>query len=209
MSAVGAAVAGGLISSAGQIYANQQNIAANEARFGEQTELANSAHQREVIDLKKAGLNPILSASGSGAAVPQLGAPTVGSVADSLGDGVSSAGRLAALEIPLKESQVALNSAQAENLRNDGVLKRVTAESIARGEEGSKASLRKAKDVSSSIGDRFGKWFADKFGPKPIEPGMTKRSIEDRLLKDDLEWNKAVEQYRSFGWPNRVRTKRR
>lgn len=36
-------------------------------------DLANSAHQREVNDLKMAGLNPVLSAGGSGSATPQLG----------------------------------------------------------------------------------------------------------------------------------------
>ena len=43
-----------------------------------QAEMANTAHQREVKDLIAAGLNPILSSGGNGAAVPS-GATAVGS----------------------------------------------------------------------------------------------------------------------------------
>lgn len=46
-------------------------------------ELANSSHQREVADLEAAGLNPILSASGNGASVPQLKAADAKSLIDS------------------------------------------------------------------------------------------------------------------------------
>lgn len=52
------------------------------ARMNNQTsiDLANTAHQREVKDLRDAGLNPILSATGgNGAAMPSLSTPNGGS----------------------------------------------------------------------------------------------------------------------------------
>lgn len=78
-----ALVAAGLISTAGSLYTNSRNrkfqadvndvnwqiAAMNNATS---VDLANSAHQREVQDLRAAGLNPILSAGGSGAVTPSL-----------------------------------------------------------------------------------------------------------------------------------------
>lgn len=69
---------GGLLNFAGGIWAGDQNHkeANNQRNF--QSEMSSSAHQREVADLRAAGLNPILSATGgSGASTPSGSMPNI------------------------------------------------------------------------------------------------------------------------------------
>lgn len=83
-------LAGGISTAAG-LYTNKKNRESQEnanainweiARQNNATqiEMANTAHQREVRDLRRAGLNPILSAGGSGASTPTLQAPNINPV---------------------------------------------------------------------------------------------------------------------------------
>lgn len=80
-------VGGMLASSAAALYNNQQNIKYASGANDTSIALANTAHQREVRDLMAAGLNPILSASGSGSSVPTLKTPNLENVGAAFANG--------------------------------------------------------------------------------------------------------------------------
>ena len=79
------AVAGGVTSALGSLYSASQSRKEAQRNRDFQERMSSTAHQREVKDLRKAGLNPILSATklagsstpgGSMATMPDLGAHT-------------------------------------------------------------------------------------------------------------------------------------
>lgn len=146
---IGSIIGGGL-SLIGGILGNKSNRdeASNNRDFQER--MSREAHQREVEDLRKAGLNPVLSAN-HGASSPQ------GSVApqrDAVTPALQSAVQIAQLknETALRQAQEQLLKSQSvstavdaniknEQLKRDTVLTNVLDEKLQRAQQSSKVNL--------------------------------------------------------------------
>lgn len=72
---LGAGIISGAASAYGAHRAGQDAKAATEAQIAWERERAKNAHQWEIEDLKKAGINPIITAGGSGAVTGGISAP--------------------------------------------------------------------------------------------------------------------------------------
>lgn len=104
---------GGLLGKKGQKDANEVNLQSAREAMAFEERMSSSAHQREVQDLLKAGLNPMLSLGGRGASTPQGQMATVANEESALGAGVTSAGEAVRAR---RMDTAAINKLEAEAL---------------------------------------------------------------------------------------------
>lgn len=155
-----ASIAGAFLERKGQKEANKATTDLTLNQMAYQQDNSNTAHQREVADLRAAGLNPILSAGGSGSYTPTGSTAQMQNVYKGVGaQAVSTASGLSGIK--LQGAQRSLAVQQLERAKAETMMSASMANSAA-----ATAEVDRIKaDIASTPGGRKALMMERKLAP--------------------------------------------
>lgn len=122
LSGLGMAMIPGVGQYMGAKEANVANAAMSDKQMSFQERMSNTAHQREAVDLEKAGFNKILSVGNSGASTPPGSMATMQNAAEGVAASAKEAFQ-AYQQARKQREEIALLQAQKDNVNMDTKVK--------------------------------------------------------------------------------------